>query len=92
MKAVKRHTRFQDDVVMSTDSVPESLSSGTPSPPLSKLATVHFKPEDFTRPFHSNLKRALREDEFGVCIWPTIHVGKRAGEKVPQQKDKKNGK
>ena len=84
MKAVKRHTRFQDDVVMSTDSVPESSSSGTPSPPLSKLATVHFKPEDFTRPFHSNLKRALREDEFGVCIWPTVHAGKRAGENEHQ--------
>ena len=77
---------------MSTDSVLESSSSGTPTPPLSKLATVHFKPEDFTRPFHSNLKRALREDELGVCIWPTIHVGKRAGEmsiKVPQQNDKR---
>ena len=69
---------------MSTDSVLESSSSGTPTPPLSKLATVHFKPEDFTRPFHSNLKQALREDELGVCIWPTIHVGKRAGENEHQ--------
>ena len=42
------------------------------------ICSVHFKHEDFTKPFNSNLKRALREDEFGVCVWPTIHVGKRA--------------
>ena len=40
----------------------------------SSICSVHFKHEDFTRPFNSNLKRALREDEFGVCLWPTIHV------------------
>ena len=44
----------------------------------SSICSVHFKHEDFTRPFNSNLKRVLREDEFGVCVWPTIHVGKRA--------------
>ena len=22
----------------------------------------------------------LKEDEFGVCVWPTIHVGKRGSE------------
>ena len=46
----------------------------------SSICSVHFKPEDFTRPFHSYLKWALREDEFGVCVWPTIHVGKGASE------------
>ena len=50
----------------------------------SSICSVHFKPEDFTRPFHSNLKRLLREDEFGVCVWPTIHVGKRASENEHQ--------
>ena len=44
----------------------------------SSICSVHFKHEDFTRPFNSNKKRSLREDEFGVCVWPTIHVGKRA--------------
>jgi len=44
----------------------------------SSICSMHFKHEDFTRPFNSNLKRVLREDEFGVCVWPTIHVGKRA--------------
>ena len=44
----------------------------------SSICSVHFKHEDPTRPFNSNLKRVLREDEFGVCVWPTIHVGKRA--------------
>ena len=44
----------------------------------SSICSVHFNHEDFTRPFNSNLKRALREDEFGVCIWPTVHGGKRA--------------
>ena len=44
----------------------------------SSICSVHFKHEDFTRPFNSNLKRVLREDEFGVCVWPAIHVGKRA--------------
>ncbi|KAK2564730.1 THAP domain-containing protein 2, partial [Acropora cervicornis] len=33
----------------------------------SSICSVHFKHEDFTRPFNSNLKRVLREDEFGVC-------------------------
>ncbi|XP_073256636.1 uncharacterized protein [Porites lutea] len=46
----------------------------------SSICSVHFKPEDFTRPFQSNLKRLLKEDEFGVCVWPTIHVGKRGSE------------
>ena len=50
----------------------------------SSICSVHFKPEDFTRPFQSNLKRLLREDEFGVCVWPTIHVGKRATENEHQ--------
>ena len=50
----------------------------------SSICSVHFKPEDFTRPFHSYLKRALREDEFGVCVWPTFHVGKGAGENEHQ--------
>ena len=50
----------------------------------SSICSVHFKPEDFTRPFHSYLKWALKEDEFGVCIWPTIHVGKGAGENEHQ--------
>ena len=31
-----------------------------------------------------DLIRLLREDEFGVCVWPTIHVGKRAGENEHQ--------
>ena len=44
----------------------------------SSMCSVHFNHEDFSRPFNSNLKRVLREDEFGVCVWPTIHVGKRA--------------
>ena len=44
----------------------------------SSICSEHFKHEDFTRPFNSDLKRALREDEFGVCVWPTVHVGKRA--------------
>ena len=34
----------------------------------SSTCSVHSKPEDFTRPFHSNLKRLLREDECGVCV------------------------
>ena len=50
----------------------------------SSICSVHFKPEDFTRPFQSNLKRVLREDEFGVCVWPTIHVGKRSSENEHQ--------
>ena len=29
----------QDEIIMSTDSVSESSSSGTPTPPLSQLAT-----------------------------------------------------
>ena len=44
----------------------------------SSICSVHFKHEDFTRPFNSDLKRVLREDEFGVFVWPTIHAGKRA--------------
>ena len=50
----------------------------------SSICSVHFKPEDFTRPFHSYLKQSLREDEFGACIWPTIHVGKGASENEHQ--------
>ena len=49
----------------------------------SVICSVHFKPEDFERRFvlgepgGKSMPRWLRKDEFGCCVFPTIHtVGK----------------
>ena len=47
----------------------------------SSLCSEHFAPDDFQRPLNTeaNLKRDLKQDEIGVCVFPSIHT-KRKGD------------
>ena len=47
----------------------------------SSLCSKHFTADDFERPLNMelNLKRELKKDSIGFCVYPTIHA-KREGE------------
>ena len=47
----------------------------------SSLCSDHFTADDFDRPLNMelNLKRDLKKDDIGVCVYPTKHA-KREGE------------
>jgi len=59
----------------------------------SVICSVHFKPEDFEQKFvpgepgRKLMPRWLRKDEFGCCMFPTIHTVGRDGavEKTSKQ-------
>ena len=62
----------------------------------SVICSVHFKPEDFERRFSlgetggRSMPRWLRKDEFGCCVFPTIHtVGKGDTMEKPSKRDKR---
>ena len=62
----------------------------------SVICSVHFKPEDFGRRFAlgepggKSMPRWLRKDEFGCCVFPTIHtVGKEDAMGKPSKREKR---
>ena len=62
----------------------------------SVICSVHFKPEDFERRFAlseaggKSMQRWLRKDEFGCCVFPTIHaVGKEDTIEKPSKREKR---
>ena len=49
---------------------------------ISSLCLLHFKEEDFMRPFNAagvQLKSELKKDDIWVCVFPTVHT-KHEGE------------
>ena len=40
----------------------------------SSLCSVHFKEEDFQFRLDSKMKRSLKSDEIGICVYPSIHA------------------
>ena len=45
----------------------------------SSLCCEHFAPDDFQRQLNTevNLKRDLKQDEIGVCVFPSIHATRK---------------
>ena len=54
----------------------------------SSLCSVHFAPDDFERPLNKevNLKRDLKKDEIGVCVFPSIHAKRKGDDEPPCKK------
>ena len=62
----------------------------------SVICSVHFKPEDFERRFAlgesggKSMPRWLCKDQFGCCVFPTIHaVGKEDAIGEPSKREKR---
>ena len=48
----------------------------------SPLCSMHFNDEDFTRLMNLglNLKRELKQDDIGVCVYPSKHARRKEDE------------
>ena len=48
----------------------------------SSLCSMHFNDEDFTRLMNSglNLKRELKQDDIGFCVYPSKHAKRKEDE------------
>ena len=54
----------------------------------SSLCSVHFKEDDFQFRFDSKMKRSLKKDEIGICVFPSIHAGSDV-EQPPSKREKR---
>ena len=54
----------------------------------SSLCSVHFKEDDFQFRFDSKMKRSLKTDEIGICVFPSIHAGSDV-EQPPSKREKR---
>ena len=60
----------------------------------SSLCSVHFAPDDFQRPLNKevNLKRDLKKDEIGVCVFPSIHAKRKGEDDEPPSKKRREAR
>ena len=54
----------------------------------SSLCSVHFKEEDFQFRLDSKMKRSLKSDEIGICVYPSIHAGTEV-EEAPSKRERR---
>ena len=54
----------------------------------SSLCSKHFAPDDFQRPLNTevNLKRDLKKDEIGLCVFPSMHAKRKEDDELPSTK------
>ena len=54
----------------------------------SSLCSEHYASDDFQRPLNTevNLKRDLKKDEIGVCVFPSIHAKWKGVDDEPPSK------
>ena len=62
----------------------------------SPLCSVHFAPDEAVkqRPLNKevNLKRDLKKDEIGVCVFPSIHTKRKGGDDEPPSKKRREAR
>ena len=60
----------------------------------SSLCSEHFAPDDFQRPLNKevNLKRDLKKDEIGVCVFPSIHAKRKGEDDEPPSKKRREAR
>ena len=77
--AQRRQKRWVDFVLSKRkDWTPEKTSS---------LCSLYFREEDVNFCLNLDLKRSLRSDKIGICVFPTIHV-KEESEEPPSKREK----
>ena len=54
----------------------------------SSLCSIHFKEEDFQFLLDSKMKRSLKSDEIGICVYPSIHAGTEV-EEAPSKRERR---
>ena len=54
----------------------------------SSLCSIHFKEEDFQFRLDSKMKRSLKSDEVGICVYPSIHAGTEV-EEPPSKRERR---
>ena len=55
----------------------------------SSLCSIHFKEDDFQHRMDSKMKRSLKSDEIGICVYPSIHAGEKDPEDIPTKRGKR---
>lgn len=55
----------------------------------SSLCSIHFKEEDFQFRLDSKMKRSLKSDEVGICVYPSIHAGTEVVEEPPSKRERR---
>ena len=62
----------------------------------SPLCSVHFAPDEAVkqRPLNKevNLKRDLKKDEIGVCVFPSIHAKRKGEDDEPPSKKRREAR